>query len=151
MGIISYDPDYLHHKLVTGKQFARTHEGLLPDDRFWDYLRDRRDLSEARFDRNHLVVGRLLRIEEQTLTRVPPAPLTPGPTPLLPPGFPGLPPLGIPQPQVAETPLIPSPQVVETPEPSTLLIALAATLSLLGARMAFRGSRSSRRSVASSC
>jgi hypothetical protein len=71
MGVISYDKGYLHHKLVTGGQYAAAHDGPLPEDRFWDYLRDRRDLNEARFDRWHPVVGRLLRIEEQMLSASP--------------------------------------------------------------------------------
>ena len=101
-----------HHQLKMGRDYANAHDGDLPTNDFWNYLRDRRDINEARFDHWHPVVGRMLRREEDS----PPLP------PLPPVCMPWSPPPGVP---CVEMPEPPPHHVVETPEPSSLVVALA--------------------------
>lgn len=110
--------------LLAGRLYAKSHNDALPDDWFWSYLRNRRDINEARFDHWHPVVGRLLRREEESM----PHPSIPCPPPSCP--IPQ-PPLGVP---CVEMPHNPPVTVVETPEPSSLLMGVLSIVAVFLAK-----------------
>ncbi|QDV37992.1 PEP-CTERM sorting domain-containing protein [Tautonia plasticadhaerens] len=93
--------------------------GLLPESATIDYLRFRRGLNQARFDRVHPFIGPILERDRIVRTQVP------IPLPPVVPEIPTIPPV---TPQIPEGPILgggkPSPQV-PVPEPSTLAVWVA--------------------------
>lgn len=57
--IYSHQPkEFFQLQFHFGKQYRLHHDGLLPHNVFWDYLRVKHNLHHKRFDHYHPIVGR---------------------------------------------------------------------------------------------
>jgi hypothetical protein len=59
---------YLEQQKREGMEFQHSHDGLLPSNTFWDYLRWRRDLNPKRFDYYHPGIACMMRIDHAKRT-----------------------------------------------------------------------------------
>jgi hypothetical protein len=57
---IHFNPTLNARELKIGQEYAAAHDGLLPDDPFWDNLRYRHTINAARFDHYHPRIAGML-------------------------------------------------------------------------------------------
>lgn len=84
---------YLERQKHQGESFQLQHEGKLPDNTFWNYLRWRRSLNERRFDHYHPRIAPML--SKDLLARIVRPPVPERPVVSLPPLEHPIPPIAI--------------------------------------------------------
>jgi len=62
---------YLEQQKREGMQFQKTHDGLLPQNEFWNYLRWRRSLNSDRFDHYHPGISCMMKIDNAKRENLP--------------------------------------------------------------------------------
>jgi hypothetical protein len=129
-----FSPQLNAREYHLGKEFAAAHDGLLPSDNFWSYLRARHELNPTRFDHYHPHIAGMLDRDEYVRSHES--------QPILPVAL-GHPTVAIvPPPVVIPPPLKPSvpppgggssgggPGISSVPEPSTLVLLATALIAV---------------------
>jgi hypothetical protein len=117
-----------HVEVPLGLRLLRSSDGLLPDSSFVRYLRWRRGLRTAQFDRFHPRVAMMMIRDEQIRN-----------TPVLPPSLPPI----LPRSDGPAVPARPPTEETKSPEPASLLVAivLGGSVALSRRKALGKGSR----------